>query len=195
MRFHHSLAEILGNPVRLKVLRALSRSSGGSLTGRELARRLSASTSQTIRALEQLEMAGVVHREIAGKAHLWQLSREHVLFGTLSRLFADEAGALSLLEQDLKVALGKLPVERAWVFGSVARGDERPTSDVDLFVEVKSAGDRKIVEDSLGALSFQFARRFGNPLSTIVAHTLPPRSRANSELFRRVQQEGLPLTE
>jgi predicted nucleotidyltransferase len=195
MRFHRSLEEILGNRVRLKVLRALAGSTGVGLTGRELARRVAASTSQTITALEQLEMAGVVHRGIAGRAHLWLLSEEHVLYDTLTRLFADEASALNLLKRDLSVAIAKLPVKRAWLFGSIARGDERPTSDVDLFVEVRSRADRKSVEESLSALSAQFALRFGNPLSTIVAETPRLRSREAWGLLNRVQQEGLALAE
>jgi predicted nucleotidyltransferase len=195
MRFHHSLEEILGNRVKLKVLRALAGSVGVGLTGRELARRVAASTSQTIKALEQLEMVGVVHREIAGRAHVWLLSEEHVLYGTLARLFAEEAGALDLLKRDLIVAIGKLPVKRAWLFGSVARGDERQTSDVDLFVEVKSRADRRSVEDRLSALSAQFALRFGNPLSTVVAETPRLRSLDTSSLLRRVRQEGVSLAE
>jgi len=195
MRFHNSLEEILGNPVRLKVLRVLVRSVGTGLTGRELARRVSASTSQTITALEQLERSGVVHREIAGRAHLWFISADHVLSGTLARLFAEEAGSLDLLKRDLKVAIGKLPVRRAWLFGSIARGDERLTSDVDLFVEVRSRAKRKNVEDSLSGLSAEFARRFGNPLSTIVVDSARIRSRATSDLLVRVQKEGLPLAE
>jgi predicted nucleotidyltransferase len=195
MRFHHSLEELLGNRVRLRVLRALAGSVGVGLTGRELARRIVTSTSQTIRALEQLETVGIVHREIAGSAHLWRLSEEHVLHGTLARLFAEESRSLDLLKRDLNVAIGKLPVKRAWLFGSIARGDERQTSDVDLFVEVKSRADKRSVEESLAALSAQFALRFGNPLSAIVAETPRLRSRDFSTLVNRVEQEGLSLAE
>ena len=31
--------------------------------------------------------------------------------------------------------LARYPINRAWVFGSVARGDDRPGSDLDLLIE------------------------------------------------------------
>jgi predicted nucleotidyltransferase len=36
--------------------------------------------------------------------------------------------------------LARYPVSQAWVFGSVARGDDRPDSDLDLLVEMKPEG-------------------------------------------------------
>lgn len=41
------------------------------------------------------------------------------------------------------------PIERAWLFGSHSRGEERPDSDVDLLVEY----DRKNVQLSLMRIS------------------------------------------
>lgn len=35
----------------------------------------------------------------------------------------------------VKECLAQHPVERAWLFGSFSRGDERPDSDVDVLVE------------------------------------------------------------
>lgn len=35
----------------------------------------------------------------------------------------------------IKECFAKFPVERAWLFGSYSRGEERPDSDVDFIVE------------------------------------------------------------
>ncbi len=37
-------------------------------------------------------------------------------------------------------ALARHPVSQAWIFGSVARGDDKPDSDLDLLVEMKPEG-------------------------------------------------------
>ncbi len=51
--------------------------------------------------------------------------------------------------------LARYPVEHAWVFGSVARGDDRPDSDLDLLIELTpeaSFADYVGLDDELSAL-------------------------------------------
>jgi predicted nucleotidyltransferase len=51
--------------------------------------------------------------------------------------------------------LGRYPIARAWVFGSVARGDDRPDSDLDLLIELSpnaSFTDYVGLEDDLAEL-------------------------------------------
>jgi len=57
----------------------------------------------------------------------------------------------------LQPQLAKRNVDRIGVFGSVARGDARPDSDIDLLVELTDAGDlfdlvgvKLLLEDALG---------------------------------------------
>ena len=40
------------------------------------------------------------------------------------------------LLRQLRAVLAKYPVKAAYLFGSYARGDERPDSDVDVYVEI-----------------------------------------------------------
>ncbi len=39
-------------------------------------------------------------------------------------------------QREVTNVIARYPVARAWVFGSVARGDDRPQSDLDLLVEL-----------------------------------------------------------
>ena len=193
MRFHNQLDEILGNPTRVRILRALTHSPTRGFTGRELARQVSSSPSRVISALEELRASGLVFREIAGKSHVWHLSTDHILGPLLTALFEEERKSILTLKADLELAIRSLPVKRAWLFGSIARGDEQPTSDVDLLVELQTRVDRERVVDSLSASSTKFALRFGNPLSTIVTiggETRPP---APGTLMQRVVKEGVEL--
>jgi predicted nucleotidyltransferase len=193
MRFHHQLDELLGNPTRVRILRELTRNPTQGFTGRELSRKVSRSPSMVITALEHLEDSGIVFREIAGRSHVWRLSREHVLGPLLSALFDGERHSIATLKADLETAIQNLPVKRAWLFGSVARGDERPTSDVDLLVQVRRGADEERVRDSLSAISARFALRFGNPLSTLVTEDTDRRRRPVGRLMERVAQEGVEL--
>jgi DNA-binding transcriptional ArsR family regulator len=164
MRFHDQLDDVLGNPIRVKLLRILARKSGRGLTGRELARMCGASSSQSNAALHALEDSGLILRDIAGRAYIWRMAEGHALAPLLITLFRDEAESLNVLKTDLQTLVRGLPIKRAILFGSVARGDERATSDVDLLVLVRSHADKEKVEDALSRASLDFAIKFGNPV-------------------------------
>jgi uncharacterized protein len=51
---------------------------------------------------------------------------------------------LERYRDDIAQVFARYPIARAWVFGSVARGDDRPDSDLDLLVEL--ASDASVVD-------------------------------------------------
>ena len=185
--------DLLGNPIRVRLLRVLTKSPEQGFTGRELAHLCDSSPSQTAHALAILESSGVIFREIAGRAHVWRLSKEHLLSPSLAGLFRDEADSMKLLKSELQQTLLKLPIQRAFLFGSVARGEERSTSDVDLFVQVRSRIDKEVVEEALSEAGGRFALRFGNPLSPLVLDTAHIRKPANPRLMASILHEGVEL--
>jgi len=193
MRFQDELDDLLGNPIRIRVLRVLTRFPDKGFTGRELARICDASPSQTNAALGSLRDSGVVFREVTGRSHVWQLAREHVLRDVLVSVFRAEADLSKILKIEIEGLLRTLPIQRAFLFGSVARGEGRPTSDVDLFVEVKSGTEKEAVENALSAASARFALRFGNPLSALVLDHAQMRHPANPGLINQVLKEGVQL--
>jgi len=193
MRFHNGLEDLLGNGVRLRILRVLASETGHGFTGRDLARRCNVSASQAITALRTLEESGIVFRQVVGRSHMWTLAADHEWAKPVQVVFADEAAALERLMSELKRVLVKLPAKRAWLFGSIARGDERPTSDVDIFIEVKNHADRQTVLDKMSSVSGDFALRFGNPVSTLVWSSQEMRQPPNPQLLATVQSEGLPI--
>jgi predicted nucleotidyltransferase len=194
MRFHNALDDILGNPLRLRVLRVLTRSPSQGFTGREMARHCDASPSQTIRALESLEDSGIVTREVAGPAHVWRVSPQHLLSDPLLDLFKQEERLLPVLKSEIRALVAGLPIQRAVIFGSVARGEEQPASDVDLFVEVRTPNEKDQVEGVLSAASPKFALRFGNPLSSLVLTDRQVRRPSNSQIMKSVSQDGEPIS-
>jgi uncharacterized protein len=193
MRFQDELEDLMGNTIRIRVLRVLTRFPEKGFTGRELARACNASPSQANAALEALRDSGIVFREIAGRAYVWRLAREHVLCDALLGIFRAEAGLPKTLKLELENVLRALPIERAFLFGSVARGEGRPTSDLDLFVQVRSKSEKETVEDALSGASARFALRFGNPLSALVLDRAQMRHPTNPALISQILSEGIEL--
>jgi predicted nucleotidyltransferase len=104
------------------------------LTGRTVAAltqpHASLRTVQT--ALDDLVLNGVVLREYVGRAHSYTLNRSH--------LAAPAVLALANLRQALldrirtEVSAWVVESEATWLFGSAARGDGDPRSDIDLLI-------------------------------------------------------------
>lgn len=83
---------------------------------------------------------------------------------------------LELHRDEVTRLLGRYPISQTWIFGSVARGDDRPDSDLDLLVEVDpeaSFADYVDLEDTLATL-------LGCPVDVVTTKEL-----ASNDLFRR----------
>jgi predicted nucleotidyltransferase/DNA-binding HxlR family transcriptional regulator len=193
MRFHNQLDDLFGNQFRLRLLRILVRTEARGLTGRELARIVDASPSQINVALQELEETGLIRRDVVGRAHTWRMAEGHTLVPALVTLFRQEAESLVALKGDIQNLVKKLPVRRAILFGSVARGDERPASDVDLLAIVRSRADKEVVEEALSKASIHFAIKFGNPLSTLVLEERQLSTSANPAFLANVLRDGVEL--
>jgi predicted nucleotidyltransferase/biotin operon repressor len=193
MRFHNQLDDLLGNRIQLRLLRILARTGGRGLTGRELARMCGASSSQANASLQSLEDSGLVVRTIAGRAYLWRMAARHALAPVLTTLFREEAESLNYLKSDIETVIRKLPVTRAILYGAVARGDGRATSDVDLLLLVHSRADKEKVEEAVSRASPDFAIKFGNPLSALVKEERQMRSSANPGLLTTIRKDGIEL--
>jgi predicted nucleotidyltransferase len=103
------------------------------LTGRQIARLAARGTSPSVSAaLDRLVEHGLVQRQVAGRAYLHTLNRDHVAAPAVQAL----AGLRGELLRRLREAIAKwepAPVH-ASMFGSAARADGDTSSDIDLLV-------------------------------------------------------------
>lgn len=133
------------------------------LTGREV-HRLALSGSQTgvPRILNRLTGEGLVTAVDAGAARLYALNREHVASPAVLAL----AGLRGELFGRIRRAIADWPVPpvAASVFGSAARGDGGPRSDIDVFLvrPVDIVADDSHWTDAVAALREQIYRWSGN---------------------------------
>ncbi len=182
MRIDHSLDDLFATGSHVRVLRALATLPGSvGASGREIARRAGVSAPTARDALASLVDQGVVRVTRSLGTTAYQLEAEHVLFPLVRDMFARERSVRGDLEHDLGGALARLgDVESAYLFGSAARGDMLPHSDIDVAV----AGVVPEQSDDLERLR----RRYGNPISLTRL-----RSRAGAALRERVMAEGRPI--
>ncbi|MER8748069.1 nucleotidyltransferase domain-containing protein [Mesorhizobium sp. M1050] len=142
-------ADHLASVRAVRVLRELVRH-GGFLSAPSLASRSGLAGSSARAALEKLEASGIVAKVGSGRVHLYRARIEHPLASSLEGLFeAEEVRFASLCEAIRSAASDWSPgVTAVWIYGSVARGEDRPDSDLDIVVVAESG----ILEGMLAAM-------------------------------------------
>ena len=98
----------------------------------ELARRMGVPSSSLQRELQGLTAAGILKTHKQGRMVYYQANEESPVFPELRGLFLKTAGLVDVLADALTALAGKLRL--VFVYGSVARGQERSDSDIDLMV-------------------------------------------------------------
>lgn len=194
MRFHKPLSDVLGSRIKVDILRLLSRTRSDH-TGRELAGLIGYSHNATRSALEELESSGLVIHRQAGRANLYSLDADNVIYtDILSPAFLVEDRLLNEVASIISRWIGD-DLSSIVLFGSVARGEEGPGSDIDVVVIVKDGVDLDGKEDPIADASVEVARCFGNQLSPILVteSEFARKQRSKKGLWRDVAQDGVKL--
>jgi predicted nucleotidyltransferase len=161
-------------------------------TGREIARNIGVASSNVGLALSGLEKIGLVHSMAKGRSLLYRLNTRHILRERLLRdLFDKEAGSLKCVLEKLSLNWRR-DIRSVICYGSVARGEEQVSSDVDLcFVTRHTSGRDRILRE-LEELQAEFYFRTGNRFSPYVisAPIFAKRYRRGHPLIRRIASEG-----
>jgi len=181
MRLHRVWDEVFSTWSHLAVLRALQHSARG-MTGREVARVAGMNHRAGLEALSKLEALGIVSRIRGGRDHLFSLNREHALVaGGILPLLAAESRYAEDLKKIVGRRLGKHAVS-VIVFGSVARGEETPASDLDVCLVVSRASDKSSALEAAHDLAPQLLREYGVRLSPFVLSKTEFRRRARNHV-------------
>jgi len=98
----------------------------------ELIAMVASGTGATHRVLKRLAEAGLVREEVQGRQKYYQANSESPVFAELVGLVRKTVG----LADPLRSALEPLAeqIRAAFVYGSIAAGGERASSDIDLMV-------------------------------------------------------------
>lgn len=128
------LADLLLGPLRQRVLSRLLLHPDTSLHVRELARQTGTQPGTLNRELAKLAQAGVLLRQQVGNQVHYQANRSCPVFDELAGLLRKTAGLAAVLVDTLAPLADAGHIDVALVFGSVARGEETASSDVDVLI-------------------------------------------------------------
>jgi DNA-binding transcriptional ArsR family regulator len=195
MRFRQPLDDVFRTATRVRILRLLSRNPEMVFTGREIARNIGISNSNVSRALSGLERIGVLSSVAKGRSLLYRLNTRHVLCERLlGDLFAKEADNLNYVLDGLPLNWAR-DIRSAICYGSVARGEEEVSSDVDLCFVTRDSSSRSRLLHQIEGVQAEFYLRTGNRFSPYVISALSfvVRYRRGHPLIRRIASEGLLL--
>ncbi len=133
--FHHPLELILGTPAAVRILRELSLH-GGEIPTTALAERIRLSRQGTIGAIKRLLETGVIEQVGAGHAVSYRIDRRHPLSKPLTGLFKAEVARVDRIFHLIRefAADCEKGLVSIWLYGSVARHEDRSDSDLDLMV-------------------------------------------------------------
>ncbi|NDP41681.1 MAG: nucleotidyltransferase domain-containing protein [Aromatoleum sp.] len=137
------LVEILFGAYRRQILALLLLRPDESFYVREIGRLTGVPAGSLHRELKLLSDAGLLRRSVTGNQVRYQLDRACPIQEELAGIFRKTAGLADALREALLPLAGKIRV--AFIFGSLAQGKERATSDVDVLV-VGSASFAAVVE-------------------------------------------------
>ena len=174
------LSHLLGTRAKVSCLRVLA-STEGLITQREVARRAGMQHRTAQLALEELIALGVVRRVEGGRDFLVGFSDAHALSVALRQLFQSEAAFFLALRQRLAAVAATAPrsaaIKGLILFGSVARGDDRIGSDVDVLVVTRSEAAIDSALAHVSAAGGQVREVFGYAVRAIVYTEAELRSR------------------
>jgi predicted nucleotidyltransferase len=164
--------ERLFGTYRRQVLGLLLLRPEASLHLREIGRLANVPAGSLHRELRGLAETGLLLREPSGNQVKYRANIEHPIYQQLAEIFRKTSGLADVVRNALAPVASQ--VEVAFVFGSVARGKEGPSSDVDVYI--------------VGDVSFQEAVRaldkaqqaLGREINPVVASKRELRSKLRS---------------
>jgi len=167
----NTLALLLSSRARAGLFQVLFGLDRARLHVRELARRTGlheATIRQELRRLIQLDLV-IRHRD--GNRVYYHGNRRHPLFAEIHRLVLKTIGLADLLRE----ALDGADLTTAFVFGSLARGEETAESDVDLMV--------------IGEIGLRDLSRRLSPVADQIGREINPHVMTTTEYRRRTAAE------
>ncbi|HSP08558.1 MAG TPA: nucleotidyltransferase domain-containing protein [Candidatus Dormibacteraeota bacterium] len=197
MRLDDPLNDTFASASHVRLLRALfSLPSDMGASGRDLARRAGVSHPRANQVLAGLAEQGVVAVQRLPRTDLYRVNGHHALAESLRKLFDLEPRLrfqlLALVAGELKGR--RLPVKEARIFGSAARGEMKPTSDVDLAL-VTSRENVAGVEAAAQEIAEKARERFGTRLNVLVGSPslgrLSKSRQTRQGAWQAIEREGI----
>lgn len=167
------LSSLLFSDYRRRVLGLLLLNPDTTYHVRELARLTGTSAGTLHKELTKLTAGGVLRRQEVGNQVRYGANRDCPVFEELASILRKTSGLVDVLEK----ALGGVEknIALAFVFGSVARGEQQSGSDVDMML--------------VGSLGFADAVQVLHPVQAILQREINPVVYSIEEFRRRAASD------
>jgi len=179
MRIYKKLDEIFRHGSKVKVLRFLF-SEKDEHTGRTIADGIGMSASSIYKTLQEMKIEGLITARRKGKAILYKLQESnYIVKKLLEPLFLGEESLYDDIISVVKKAFfqRKHDIVSVSIFGSVARKEETPSSDIDLVIIVEEPGKKAKIDVVIDKLNVFMAEKFQASISPYVLTRLEIRKK------------------
>lgn len=193
MKIHKVLESIFGSPAKVRILRTLF-NSPQPLSGRQVGELSGLTHKGAIQALKSLVELGAVRQRRVGKAYQYSFSKGNIFVEKIiNPCIKAEAGLLDDLKREIAAHFGKDAIS-VILYGSLARGEEKKGSDIDVIAVVKDEKKKAGIEGKAESAVPYFNERF-NGLLSLHCFTLDEfRARRNLSMIKSVIREGIVLS-
>src|SRR5215467_2629544 len=127
-----TLSDVLFGQIRSGVLALLYGWADKAFYVRQIARLVDASAGAVRRELEKLAAVDLIVRTSVGNQVFYQANQHHPVFSEMRALVNKTVGIFNTLSSALEPLNNRVSV--AFVYGSIARQEERAESDIDLMI-------------------------------------------------------------
>jgi len=191
MKLHNSLQEIFSSKVKLAVMKLMCLNPKRKYTGREIARLLSMSASRVSEVLELFRKNAVVKREMVGKSYQWSLNKKSVLVNDVSYLINLERNIYNELKSRIyETFIREKSILKVIIYGSVARKKEKPESDINVFILVRTKKDKELAAELVRKLNDHLVPRYGNVISELIYSDVEWKAMGRTEIFKKIESKG-----
>jgi len=163
------LASLLFGTYRQRVLGLLLLNSERSYYVREIARLTDTAAGTLHKELSRLAEAGLLIRENVGNQVRYSANHDCPVFEELASILRKTSGLVDVLAEALSPVENQINL--AFVFGSLARGEQQPGSDVDVML--------------VGSMDFAEAVRVLHPVQVTLQREVNPVVYSQDEFYRR----------
>ena len=125
------LSALFTSKVRIEILSTFFLHQGKDFYVRELERMTGEDYKNIHLELQNLEEVGLLFSRKQGNLKYYSLNKEFLLYNELKSIFAKTRGAFSILQ---KVLSDEKDIIFAFIYGSLAAGEETARSDIDLMI-------------------------------------------------------------
>lgn len=169
------VADALFTKVQQRVLAILFSNPGRSFYANEIIMLAGSGTGAVQRELQRLEAAGLVTVVHLGRQKHYQANAAAPVYPELRALVLKTVGLIDVLRATLQPCLGH--IELAFVYGSVAKGQDTATSDIDLMV----VSDTLTYADIFAILE---------PATSILGRSVNPTVYSRADLRKRIKRDN-----